>query len=69
MYGLPREPDLSGFGLFDLNDDDDEGGEGDKDKPKKKRIKRDLAALRKQKNEPISTNKQSLGRTRKHPKH
>ena len=52
MYGLPREPDLSGFGLFDLNDDDDEGGEGDKDKPKKKRIKRDLAALRKQKNDP-----------------
>ena len=50
FYGLPREPDLSGFGLFDADEDDGEGD--DKDKPKKKRIKRDLAQLRKQKNDP-----------------
>ena len=53
MYGLPREPDLSAFGLFDFNDEDEDDKDGgDKDKPKKKRIKRDMAALRKQKNDP-----------------
>ena len=50
-YGLPREPDLSGVGgLFDDEEDDPEDKGGDKSK--KKRIRRDLAQLRKQKNDP-----------------
>lgn len=49
FYGLPREPDLTGFGLLDPEEDeeDDKAAGG-----KKKKIRRDLAQLRKQKNDP-----------------
>ena len=49
LPGLLKEPDLTGFGLLDEEEDDDEKSG---DKPKKKKIRRDLASLRKQKNDP-----------------
>ena len=50
LAGLLREPDLTGFGLLDEEEDDADEKSGDK--PKKKKIRRDLALLRKQKNDP-----------------
>ena len=51
ILGLLKEPDLTGFGLLD--EEEDEADEKSGDKPKKnKKIRRDLASLKKQKNDP-----------------
>ena len=46
-----KEPDLTGFGLLDEEEDDADEKSGDKPK-KNKKIRRDLASLKKQKNDP-----------------
>jgi len=48
---LLKEPDLTGFGLLDEEEDDADEKSGDKPK-KNKKIRRDLASLKKQKNDP-----------------
>ena len=46
-----KEPDLTGFGLLDEEEDDADEKSGDRPK-KNKKIRRDLASLKKQKNDP-----------------
>ena len=46
-----KEPDLTGFGLLDEEEEETDEKSGDKPK-KNKKIRRDLASLKKQKNDP-----------------